>query len=122
MGRMRNYRHASAYSFSTSIRINLLSKAKRFNSGKSPFSRSVLQGSGLQVQIDDLQHLICAVNHEQKVLLHSFITIRQKADVKSSIIKRSILLEHQRTSVSLEDAFCNALRDIAAERRETVPH
>jgi predicted DNA-binding ribbon-helix-helix protein len=42
-------------------------------------------------------------------------------DVKSSIIKRSILLENQRTSVSLEDGFWDALRHIAAERRETVP-
>jgi predicted DNA-binding ribbon-helix-helix protein len=41
--------------------------------------------------------------------------------VKSLIIKRSILLEHQRTSVSLEDGFWDALRHIAAERRETVP-
>ena len=42
--------------------------------------------------------------------------------MKSSITKRSIFLEHQRTSVSLEDAFWNALRHIAAERRETLPH
>ena len=41
--------------------------------------------------------------------------------MKSLIIKRSILLEHQRTSVSLEDGFWDALRHIAAERRETVP-
>jgi len=41
--------------------------------------------------------------------------------VKSSIIKRSILLEHQRTSVSLENGFWDALRHIALERRETVP-
>jgi len=41
--------------------------------------------------------------------------------VKSLIIKRSIVLEHQRTSVSLEDAFWSALRQIAAERREALP-
>jgi predicted DNA-binding ribbon-helix-helix protein len=36
------------------------------------------------------------------------------------VIKRSIILEHQKTSVSLEDVFWNALKHIAEERRETL--
>ena len=41
---------------------------------------------------------------------------------KSLVIKRSIAIDRHRTSVSLEDDFWNALRDIAHGRGETVPH
>jgi predicted DNA-binding ribbon-helix-helix protein len=51
------------------------------------------------------------------------LTIFQNVEiVKSLIIKRSIVLEHQRTNVSLENAFWNALRHIAQERRESLSH
>jgi predicted DNA-binding ribbon-helix-helix protein len=37
--------------------------------------------------------------------------------MKSSIIKRSIVLAGHKTSVSLEEPFYQALKDIAASRR-----
>ena len=40
--------------------------------------------------------------------------------MKSSIIKRSIIIEGHKTSVSLEDAFWEGLRDIAKRRGETL--
>ena len=40
--------------------------------------------------------------------------------MKSPIVKRSVSLAGHRTSVSLEDAFWEALKDIAATRRTTV--
>ena len=40
--------------------------------------------------------------------------------MQSTVAKRSITLNGQRTSVSLEDAFWKALRDIAHRRRMTL--
>ena len=40
--------------------------------------------------------------------------------MKSPVIKRSIVIAGQKTSVSLEDAFWNALRKIAKERRLAI--
>ena len=40
--------------------------------------------------------------------------------MKSSVIKRSIVLGGHKTSVSLEDAFWNGLREIANIRNETL--
>jgi predicted DNA-binding ribbon-helix-helix protein len=40
--------------------------------------------------------------------------------MKSPVVKRSVVLAGHRTSVSLEDAFWEALKDIAATRRTTV--
>ena len=37
--------------------------------------------------------------------------------MKSSIVKRSIVLAGHKTSVSLEEPFYQALKDIAASRR-----
>jgi predicted DNA-binding ribbon-helix-helix protein len=42
------------------------------------------------------------------------------ADMKSSIVKRSIIIAGHKTSVSLEDAFWRVLKDIAAERDMTL--
>ena len=39
---------------------------------------------------------------------------------QSLVVKRSIVVDHHKTSVSLEDDFWNALRDIAHGRGETV--
>ncbi|MBS0248884.1 MAG: ribbon-helix-helix domain-containing protein [Proteobacteria bacterium] len=39
----------------------------------------------------------------------------------SGIVKRSVLIKGRKTSVSLEDAFWNALRGIAAERQVSTP-
>jgi predicted DNA-binding ribbon-helix-helix protein len=41
---------------------------------------------------------------------------------KSLVFKRSIIIDRHKTSVSLEDAFWNALRDIAHGRGETLSH
>ncbi|HEY1361586.1 MAG TPA: ribbon-helix-helix domain-containing protein [Xanthobacteraceae bacterium] len=40
--------------------------------------------------------------------------------MKSAIIKRSIVISGHNTSVSLEDAFWRALKEIAASRRTTL--
>jgi predicted DNA-binding ribbon-helix-helix protein len=42
--------------------------------------------------------------------------------MKSLIIKRSIVVDRHKTSVSLEDDFWKALRDIAHGRGETISH
>ena len=40
--------------------------------------------------------------------------------MKSPIVKRSVVLAGHRTSVSLEDAFWGALKDIAKSKRKPV--
>ncbi|MGB9040843.1 MAG: ribbon-helix-helix domain-containing protein [Pseudolabrys sp.] len=40
--------------------------------------------------------------------------------MKSSIVKRSIIIDGHKTSVSLEDAFWNNLKEIAHAQRETL--
>jgi predicted DNA-binding ribbon-helix-helix protein len=40
--------------------------------------------------------------------------------MKSLVVKRSIVIADHKTSVSLEDAFWNALKEIAAHRHMTV--
>ena len=40
--------------------------------------------------------------------------------MKSTVVKRSIVVAGHKTSVSLEDAFWEGLRDIAKARRETL--
>jgi predicted DNA-binding ribbon-helix-helix protein len=40
--------------------------------------------------------------------------------MKSSIVKRSIIVAGHKTSVSLEDAFWSALKEIAAHRHMTL--
>jgi predicted DNA-binding ribbon-helix-helix protein len=40
--------------------------------------------------------------------------------MKSTVVKRSIILAGHKTSVSLEDAFWRGLKDIATNRRMTM--
>ena len=40
--------------------------------------------------------------------------------MKSTIVKRSVVIAGHKTSVSLEDAFWRALKDIASSRRTSV--
>jgi predicted DNA-binding ribbon-helix-helix protein len=40
--------------------------------------------------------------------------------MKSAVIKRSVIINGHKTSVSLEDAFWNGLREIAQGRRVTI--
>ena len=40
--------------------------------------------------------------------------------MKSLVVKRSIVIDGYKTSVSLEEAFWRALKDIARERRESL--
>jgi predicted DNA-binding ribbon-helix-helix protein len=44
------------------------------------------------------------------------------AGTNDRAMKRSIRIHGHKTSVSLEDAFWNSLREIAHQRNETVPH
>ena len=41
--------------------------------------------------------------------------------MKSPVIKRSIVIAGHKTSVSIEDAFWTALKDIAQARRQSLP-
>jgi predicted DNA-binding ribbon-helix-helix protein len=40
--------------------------------------------------------------------------------MSSTVVKRSIVIAGHRTSISLEDTFWKALKDIAKTRRETL--
>jgi len=46
--------------------------------------------------------------------------IREGEAVKSSVLKRSIVVAGHKTSVSLEDEFWKSLKEIAAERDMTL--
>src|SRR3979411_1709210 len=41
--------------------------------------------------------------------------------MKSPVVKRSIVIAGHKTSVSLEDAFCNGLSEVAGPRDFSVP-
>jgi predicted DNA-binding ribbon-helix-helix protein len=41
--------------------------------------------------------------------------------VESLVVKRSIVIAGRKTSISLEDAFWNSLREIAHRHNETLP-
>ena len=45
---------------------------------------------------------------------------QEEGEVKSSVVKRSIIIAGQKTSVSLEDAFWEGLKDTAKARRTTL--
>jgi predicted DNA-binding ribbon-helix-helix protein len=70
--------------------------------------------------------MLPVINHELKPSIAQPYYLALKPlkyrAVKSSVIKHSIVLEHQKTSISLEDVFWDALRRIAEERRETLSH
>jgi predicted DNA-binding ribbon-helix-helix protein len=44
----------------------------------------------------------------------------EEGEVKSSIVKRSIIIAAQKTSVSLENAFWEGLKDIARAQQKTM--
>jgi predicted DNA-binding ribbon-helix-helix protein len=46
--------------------------------------------------------------------------LREKRVMKSTVVKRSIVLAGHKTSVSLEDAFWEGLKDIAKTKRKTL--
>jgi predicted DNA-binding ribbon-helix-helix protein len=45
---------------------------------------------------------------------------QEEGELKSAVVKRSIVLSGHKTSVSLEDAFWEGLKDIAKARRVTL--
>ena len=49
-----------------------------------------------------------------------FAPCGERRAMKSLIVKRSIVIDGHKTSVSLEDVFWNALRDIAHARGESL--
>ena len=51
---------------------------------------------------------------------HCVLGTTRGEDMKSLIVKRPIVLEGHKTSVSLEDAFWRGLKDIAWSRRTTL--
>ena len=46
--------------------------------------------------------------------------LEEEGEMKSSVAKRSIVLAGHKTSVSLEDAFWDGLKEIAKSRRKTL--
>ena len=46
----------------------------------------------------------------------------ETAAMKSTIIKRSVVIDGHKTSISLEDAFWNCLKEIAKGRRQSLSH
>ena len=46
--------------------------------------------------------------------------LEEEGEMKSSVVKRSIILAGHKTSVSLEDAFWEGLKDIAKAQRRTL--
>jgi predicted DNA-binding ribbon-helix-helix protein len=42
--------------------------------------------------------------------------------MKSLVVKRSVVIDGQKTSISLKDTFWTSLKEIAHERRETLQH
>jgi predicted DNA-binding ribbon-helix-helix protein len=52
--------------------------------------------------------------------LLSFFFQKQEADVQTVIVKRSIVIAGHKTSVSLEDAFWNSLKEIGRSQEVTL--
>jgi predicted DNA-binding ribbon-helix-helix protein len=50
----------------------------------------------------------------------STIHTRKGSDMKSSIVKRSVIIGGHKTSISLEDEFWHCVRDIADQQRVSV--
>ena len=50
----------------------------------------------------------------------AFAFVRNNSGVKSSITKHSVVVRGRKTSISLEEAFWRALREIAATRGESL--
>jgi predicted DNA-binding ribbon-helix-helix protein len=48
------------------------------------------------------------------------ISVKRANEMKSPVVKRSIVIAGHKTSVSLEDAFWDALKEIASLRRTTL--
>ena len=46
--------------------------------------------------------------------------LKRASEMKSPVVKRSIVIVGHKTSVSLEDAFWDALKEIASLRRMTL--
>jgi predicted DNA-binding ribbon-helix-helix protein len=51
----------------------------------------------------------------------SWDRLEERGTMKSTVMKRSIVLAGHKTSVSLEDAFWEGLKDIAKIKRKTLP-
>jgi predicted DNA-binding ribbon-helix-helix protein len=56
----------------------------------------------------------------KKVVRAIMLRLTEEPKMKSSILKRSIVVAGHKTSVSLEDAFWKDLREIAASRHTTL--
>jgi predicted DNA-binding ribbon-helix-helix protein len=46
--------------------------------------------------------------------------VKRRGEMKSPVVKRSVVLAGHKTSVSLEEPFWRALKDIATSRRTTL--
>ena len=67
-----------------------------------------------------LQFFFCGQNTARFVCLPVSVLQQMGVFMKSSVVKRSIVLAGNKTSVSLEDAFWRALKEIACGRQITV--
>jgi predicted DNA-binding ribbon-helix-helix protein len=53
-------------------------------------------------------------------VLRRLIIEKERAPMKSLVVKRSIVLAGHKTSVSLEEPFWQSLKDIASKRRQSL--
>jgi predicted DNA-binding ribbon-helix-helix protein len=62
------------------------------------------------------------MSHARSVatLIRQGISVSEEGIMKSTVVKRSVVLAGHKTSVSLEDAFWEALKDIAKNKRVTL--
>jgi predicted DNA-binding ribbon-helix-helix protein len=55
-------------------------------------------------------------------LLYDFAAANGGRSMKSLVVKHSVMVDGHKTSISLEEAFWTALKEIAHERRENLQH
>ena len=67
-----------------------------------------------------LQFFFCGQNTARFVCVRVSVLQQMGVFMKSSVVKRSIVLAGNKTSVSLEEAFWRALKEIACGRQITV--
>ena len=55
-------------------------------------------------------------------MLYNFAAANEGQGMKSLVVKHSVVIDGRKTSISVEDAFWTALKEIAQERGERLQH
>jgi len=79
----------------------------------------ILQGADVQFAVLHLFRAITLMSSRRPHITSCPSVVRRQA-VKSSIVKRSIVIGGRKTSVSLEDEFWKAFKEIAEEQHLTL--